>query len=917
MESPLKESKSRGNSAQAHTSHDNKDNSSAYDERFQAAGAKAFHQFRKELHTFSNAALQLGGSGAIIWSCFHLHARLANILFLYNNNAAQLFPRKVSPTLTSRSPGAEFPFERRRRLGVKNRRYKRPSHVLNVPVDTSENLDPENFPDQLEELSEDVATLFNCLTEFQEFTNEGVNIAIQDIKAFEIDLKYWSSCLKAYKGQFRTPSVQKYLHDLSTEMTEHIDNIITSLSVFKELGVPAIQFAQKHGETNLLNLSTVATFFSAVTATTMQFSFNNVGNITNDLVNCFWFVSLIFSIAAAVNSLLGLTWKQATYRPTSHRVPWWVLFWINGSPLVFLVLSVVCFSAGLCLFTYSSGQSSFTSTVSTILTAFTSSGLCVIAGWFALERLIFNRYRGEKWLIDVLLETRDTFLNTRSVELLCMGWCALRYQSYKMRKLFTVKCLYWLHCCGDHGYFDSDIEALPTFVDMGRRNEARSPITAEPRSSDALSALSPPMRPLENDSPDIPVSGAKQLWKNEVKTTEQMKQYLVSVVPRSPTVLGHSAAPFRRRSTLSSGNGIPEKRKPIELDVRLRIMAIQPKLIELESVQDIDAHQALVRHLQFSPDGQYLATSSWDRTSAIYLVKGRDEYGRLVTLHRILAHPSGLVGQVAWSPLGEYLLTKLPRAIELWTSSDGVCKTTIDCPAGVEAIGWFPDGKSFFMVEGNVVGRLDINGSVEAEYDFGSIKLFYIAVTPDGKWLLGVGTLMESPSGLQPKKSRIEIQTPVLNDVRAITLEHTVRQNEFNVLLSYENKEPSQLWKLDLVKDKRSSNMIARLILRHTYMPKTSIDFAGPSCFGGKNKELVLSAGKAGDIHIWDTESGAVVHHIRAKVHGNELTAFTWNHTAEDPFMFAIGNHDGGLNWHACSQPFASYFLLAHNSFEA
>ena len=92
-------------------------------------------------------------------------------------------------------------------------------------------------------------------------------------------------------------------------------------------GVPTIRFAQKHGATNLLNLSTVATFFSAVTATTLQFSYSNTHNplagtfsqpiqdsqlsVYPDAVNSFWFSSLVFSIAAAVNSLLGLTWKQA------------------------------------------------------------------------------------------------------------------------------------------------------------------------------------------------------------------------------------------------------------------------------------------------------------------------------------------------------------------------------------------------------------------------------------------------------------------------------------------------------------------------------------------------------------------------------------------------------------------------------
>lgn len=76
-------------------------------------------------------------------------------------------------------------------------------------------------------------------------------------------------------------------------------------------GVPTIRFAQKHAAANLLNLSTVATFFSAVTATTMQFSFDQTGTPLADAVNGFWFTSLVFSIGAAVNSLLGLTWKQA------------------------------------------------------------------------------------------------------------------------------------------------------------------------------------------------------------------------------------------------------------------------------------------------------------------------------------------------------------------------------------------------------------------------------------------------------------------------------------------------------------------------------------------------------------------------------------------------------------------------------
>lgn len=51
----------------------------------------------------------------------------------------------------------------------------------------------------------------------------------------------------------------------------------------------------------------------------------------------------------------------------------------------------------------------------------------------------------------------------------------------------------------------------------------------------------------------------------------------------------------------------------------------------------------------------------------------------------------------------------------------------------------------------------------------------------------------------------------------------------------------------------------------------------------------------AGDIHIWDQESGALLHSIRAQAHGGDLTCIAWNHPATNPFMFATGSHDGAV----------------------
>lgn len=101
------------------------------------------------------------------------------------------------------------------------------------------------------------------------------------------------------------------MHEISGELRFHLDEIASSLSVFTKIGVPTILMAQKHANKKLLNMSTVSTIFSAVTATTMQFSYTNDNTPLAVAVNAFWFTSLVFSIRGAVNSWLAISWKQA------------------------------------------------------------------------------------------------------------------------------------------------------------------------------------------------------------------------------------------------------------------------------------------------------------------------------------------------------------------------------------------------------------------------------------------------------------------------------------------------------------------------------------------------------------------------------------------------------------------------------
>ncbi|KAJ7640774.1 hypothetical protein DFH06DRAFT_1477707 [Mycena polygramma] len=850
------------------------------DEHWETAGAATFHKFHRriqnfdtQLRNFSNATRQLGASVGILSSAFHLRERIAQILFLYGKIAADLFPRKIS----------HLP-----RAGVV---AHTPTHVFQ-PVIFDESLDLEDFPDQFEALANSIVTLGRSLDEFSEFTDETINASII---LFEGDLRYWASCLQVYRGQFRYPAVQRYVHDLTTEMGEHIDSISSTLVLFSEV-FPLSDLDKIIKWTACKRLHPDISW-STVTATTLQFSISLTGSALRDSVNCFWFASLVFSIAAAVNSLLGLTWKQAIYRPPGYRVPWWVLIWIKRSPLVFLVLSIVSFSVGLCLFTYASGQHIVTSTITTIFTIFTSSGLAAVATWFASERYVFLRHRGRKWLMDVLLDFEENLSLLPGVNRPRRAFRGIKRRLRAAQKAAAHFFSKIVSCTPTPDSDDLEANVLPV-------SSHKTPVIAV--------AVSTAEAGVEPTSPPSQELTAPSVFADEIGT------------PAPGRVLWKKAMQAVKMRT-GERKGGPAEDPLNAIMVRWRTTSSRPRLLKLEATKRLEGHETPVRHMQFSSDGKLLVTSSWDHIR-IWRIEKAVGLPYAVHVAKLgLGLTQGLVGHVAWSDTGNTLLTKRIRGVKVWTE-DGICQQTIDRQTDVESIIWFPGSQAFLSVEGNTVTKLDLRGNVLDQYDFGRIKLHAIAVTADGIRLLGVGPLLRSPTGLYPAKApaetrlvvynmdlhRFEHQAPVLNDVRDVTLARYTR----HALVSYENKAPPQLWRVRLVEDQDNPALfVSRLELIHAYLPKHPVRFAGPSYFGGTNDELVLCAGKgaftffecsdltdnatprfsAGDIHIWDRETGALLRYIRAAEESRDLTCVAWNHAVKNPFMFATGSHDGGV----------------------
>lgn len=130
-----------------------------------------------QLRNFGNAARQLGSSVGILSSSYHLRERLAQILYLFRENAADLFPRKVA-----RQPRESFVNPNQRHL---QRNKRRKAHTLINPA-LNDSPEAEELPMQLDFFAQDITTFLDCLNEFPEFSDESLNSSILSLKG---DLK--------------------------------------------------------------------------------------------------------------------------------------------------------------------------------------------------------------------------------------------------------------------------------------------------------------------------------------------------------------------------------------------------------------------------------------------------------------------------------------------------------------------------------------------------------------------------------------------------------------------------------------------------------------------------------------------------------------------------------------------------------
>ncbi|HEU4889357.1 MAG TPA: WD40 repeat domain-containing protein, partial [Thermoanaerobaculia bacterium] len=128
-----------------------------------------------------------------------------------------------------------------------------------------------------------------------------------------------------------------------------------------------------------------------------------------------------------------------------------------------------------------------------------------------------------------------------------------------------------------------------------------------------------------------------------------------------------------------------------------------------ESVIALPGHEAAMRSVAFSPDGQRMAIAAWDETARLWNVRSLKETA-------VLRHPVFNVESVAFSPDGRLVLTMAGDAIaRVWDTQGAVEVPVLTSTHPVAAAAFGAGGRTVVTVDGDgVVREQDVLSGAEA-----------------------------------------------------------------------------------------------------------------------------------------------------------------------------------------------------------
>ncbi|KAF8226747.1 WD40 repeat-like protein [Tricholoma matsutake] len=323
----------------------------------------------------------------------------------------------------------------------------------------------------------------------------------------------------------------------------------------------------------------------------------------------------------------------------------------------------------------------------------------------------------------------------------------------------------------------------------------------------------------------------------------------------------------------------------------------------------LEVHTDEVWNMEWSHDGQYLATASKDKTAIIWRLGYDADSTQEWTSHFILRDHPYSVGCLAWSKDDSILLTSAENHIKLWNTKTGLCIRSLDEHSEtVTSLVWLSDGSGF------ISGGLDrkiihwgADGTLHDNWGVTPIRVTDLAITPDLTRLVTIGMYYHPsppPTGDSPQPARnnsdsVSLGNGVLvngskgSDNSMIVYDLFTKQTESSVRLDGEltsvkisqnsqyaliNHAPDEIHLWDLQAGRLARKYTGQRQGRHVIR----------SCFGGIDGNFVVSGN--GNVYVWHRDTGALLEVLAGHGEGS-VNSVAWNPRNERMFASCSDDH--------------------------
>ncbi|GER41156.1 transducin family protein / WD-40 repeat family protein [Striga asiatica] len=295
-----------------------------------------------------------------------------------------------------------------------------------------------------------------------------------------------------------------------------------------------------------------------------------------------------------------------------------------------------------------------------------------------------------------------------------------------------------------------------------------------------------------------------------------------------------------------------------------------------ETIQILTCHQNEVWFIQFSNNGEYLASSSSDCTAIIWEV----QHDNKITLKHTLRSHKKPISFVSWSPDDSMLLTcGNIEVLKLWDVQSGICRHTFGTDEfTVSSCAWFPDSRR--LVCGSSVPKKgirmwDCDGhEIRAWKGARMPKVLDLAITPNGENLVSIFSDKE-----------IRIMNVGTGAERVIPEEHSITSlsvsGDSEFLIVSLNSQEIHLWGV-------GGGSVGPAMCYKGHRQKK---YVIRSCFGGLNSMFIASGSEDSKVYIWNRRCSDPIEILSG--HSMTVNCVSWN--PKRPQMLASASDDNTI----------------------